>query len=47
MSTKLVFKRFIIERPDVLLNGYFLRCEFHKSWGNIDSGLIERKVAIS
>ena len=47
MSTKLVFKRFIIERPDVLLKGYFFRCEFHKSWGNIDSGFIERKFGIS
>ena len=46
MSTKLVFKRFIIERPDVLLKGYFLHFTFQRSWGNINSGFIERRFGV-
>jgi hypothetical protein len=46
MSTKLVFGSLIIERPNVPLKGYFLHCKFQKSWGNINSGFIERKFGI-
>jgi hypothetical protein len=44
MSTKLVFESLIIERPDVLLKGYFFRCEFQRSGGNINSGFIGRNL---